>query len=97
MASLLCPAALSLLGVAAVLAGATQPALALSPGVAVAVAQNGWCQPTQPCWPSVAEVVALQLECDGKVITQGSALFDDAIHVKNLRFNTTRPGIVLEA
>lgn len=66
-------------------------------GMGSGSAMVGWCRPGQTCWPSPADIIKLGLSLDGTVVTRDAPSFDDLCHVKNLRFNATRPGMVVEA
>ena len=64
-------------------------------GMGSGSAMVGWCRPDQACWPSPADIIKLGLSLAGTVVTRDAPSFDDLCHVKNLRFNATRPGMVV--
>lgn len=58
----------------------------------------GWCRQTDKCWPTKRKIKELGKSCDGAVRTLRDGMqFITGVHVKNLRFNSTLPGILVEA
>lgn len=58
----------------------------------------GWCRQTDKCWPTKRKIKELGKSCDGAVRTLRDGMqFINGVHVKNLRFNSTLPGILVEA
>lgn len=59
---------------------------------------GAWCRLTDACWPTRRKIRDLGKACDGAVKTARDGVsFIDGVHMKNLRFNSTLPGILVEA